>query len=283
MRLVLLVVSLSASLAFAGDPCATVTEEKVNGGFNLIAELKNCSDVTFTVTLTDAQNLAPETPLTLESPPKNNGRFVLVKFRAVDRNERWQHQGWHQDWRIGRRLGETPPPATYQQPFEGKRKVIQKPHGSFSHFNGSMHEEAWDWAMPEGTKVLAAREGVVTGFRKDSNVGCGDSSCQYENNYVILRHDDGTYGQYAHLRPGGVLVTLGQRVRVGEAIGESGNTGWSSEPHLHFEVFNAVDGKTQVTLPIEWAPAGKRQDAPKDGKRDAVNDAVDALEKSWDE
>ncbi|MBL8915300.1 MAG: M23 family metallopeptidase [Archangium sp.] len=245
--------SILTSVVLAGDPCATVTDKQVPGGFDLVAELKNCTDVTFTVTLSDANNLAPETPLTIETPAKPGTKFTLVKFRAVNKKDRWSYGGWHQDWRIGKRLSDVPPSAKYQQPFAGKRKVLQKPHGSFSHFEGSMHEEAYDWAMPQGTKVLAARDGIVTGFRSDSDSGCADASCQYDCNYVVVRHDDGTYGYYAHLKPDGVLVTLGQRVSAGDNIALSGNTGWSSEPHLHFEVFNALDGKTQVTLPIEWS------------------------------
>lgn len=252
---------LLISMVLAADPCATVTEKKVTGGFDLIAELKNCTDVTFTITVSEPNNLSPETPLTIESPARPGTSFVLVKFRATNKKDRWSHQGWHQDWRIGRRLEELPPSVSYRQPFAVKRKVLQKPHGSFSHFDGSMHEEAYDWAMPEGTKVLAAREGVVVGFRSDSDAGCADASCQYECNYVVIRHDDGTFGQYAHLKQEGVLVKLGQRVSAGDAIGLSGNTGWSSEPHLHFEVFHAVDGKTQVTLPIEWdAPEKKSEE-----------------------
>jgi len=55
-------------------------------------------------------------------------------------------------------------------------------------------------------------------------------------NYVRILHDDGTMGLYAHLRPEGVLVRVGQRVRQGQQIGLSGNTGFTSGPHLHFAV-----------------------------------------------
>ena len=47
-------------------------------------------------------------------------------------------------------------------------------------------------------------------------------------------HDDGTMALYAHLREGGVLVRVGQRVEKGQQIGLSGNTGFTSGPHLHF-------------------------------------------------
>ena len=64
-------------------------------------------------------------------------------------------------------------------------------------------------------------------------------------NTVAIVHDDGTVAEYAHLSPGAELVKLGQRVNAGELLGYSGNTGYSSGPHLHFIVSrpSVTDGK----------------------------------------
>ena len=51
-----------------------------------------------------------------------------------------------------------------------------------------------------------------------------------------ILHDDGTMAMYAHLKPEGVLVRIGQRVHAGQPIGLSGNTGFTTGPHLHFAV-----------------------------------------------
>jgi murein DD-endopeptidase MepM/ murein hydrolase activator NlpD len=48
---------------------------------------------------------------------------------------------------------------------------------------------------------------------------------------------DGTYAEYLHLRHGGTVVKPGDRVVAGQLIGYSGNTGWSSTPHIHFHVY----------------------------------------------
>jgi murein DD-endopeptidase MepM/ murein hydrolase activator NlpD len=62
-------------------------------------------------------------------------------------------------------------------------------------------------------------------------------------------HDDGSMALYAHLREGGVLVRAGERVTLGQMIGYSGSTGYSSGPHLHFAV--QVNGGLQlVSVPF---------------------------------
>jgi hypothetical protein len=60
-----------------------------------------------------------------------------------------------------------------------------------------------------------------------------------DGNHVILDLGDGRYAFYAHLRPGTVKVKAGQKVSVGEQIAETGNTGSSTGPHLHFHVMDA--------------------------------------------
>lgn len=96
---------------------------------------------------------------------------------------------------------------------------------------------AIDFTMPEGTAVHAARSGVVVDLKEDSSIGGADPSLIKEANYVTLCHDDGTFAIYSHLRKGGVRPRIGQKIRAGQVIGTSGNTGWSTAPHLHFEVF----------------------------------------------
>ncbi|MGW7516119.1 peptidoglycan DD-metalloendopeptidase family protein [Streptomyces sp. NPDC054796] len=81
-----------------------------------------------------------------------------------------------------------------------------------------------DFAVPTGTPVRAVGPGTVV------STGCGDAF----GNQIVLRHEDGYYTQYAHLSL--LQVRDGDRVRAGQRIGLSGNTGNSTGPHLHFEV-----------------------------------------------
>jgi murein DD-endopeptidase MepM/ murein hydrolase activator NlpD len=86
-----------------------------------------------------------------------------------------------------------------------------------------------DFAVPTGTKVFAVHEGTVV---KAGGWGAGDGPAY--GNAVVVKHGNGTYSQYAHLSK--VQVSVGEKVKTGEQIALSGNTGNSSGPHLHFEI-----------------------------------------------
>ncbi|MFE9309401.1 M23 family metallopeptidase [Streptomyces sp. NPDC088353] len=86
-----------------------------------------------------------------------------------------------------------------------------------------------DFAVPSGTKVVAANAGTVV---KAGPNGAGDGPAY--GNAVVIKHANGTYSQYAHLSR--VDVRIGQAVATGQHIALSGNTGNSTGPHLHFEI-----------------------------------------------
>jgi len=129
-------------------------------------------------------------------------------------------------------------------------KCSQSQGGKFSHKKGSHEEFAVDFGMPEGTPILAARPGKVIAFRDDSTVGGPSRDNLDWENFVAVKHNDGTYALYVHLKQNGVLVKLGQTVNVGTPIGLSGSTGWSTKPHLHFEVFRVKSAKQTTSIPF---------------------------------
>lgn len=122
----------------------------------------------------------------------------------------------------------------YLLPFENRKKVflIQAYESSFSHKG----ERALDFKVKKGTKICAARAGVVTAMREDSNKGGLKPENLSDGNYITIRHDDGSVAYYWHLKKDGVMVNVGDTVKAGQFIGLSGNTGYSAFPHLHFEV-----------------------------------------------
>lgn len=88
--------------------------------------------------------------------------------------------------------------------------------------------------------VVAHSAGVVVGVRTDINYNTSSAGGpKIYGNYVKIRHDNGMYTFYAHLKYGSVTVKLNQRVEKGEVIGYMGNTGYSFGAHLHFEVRNS--------------------------------------------
>ena len=115
-------------------------------------------------------------------------------------------------------------------------RIDQGYGGSFSHAD-AQNRYALDFAAKEGTPVVAARRGVVMQVESDfDKASLNREKAGGRANFVRILHDDGTMALYAHLRLDGVMVREGQRVRAGQLIGHSGNTGYTTGPHLHFAV-----------------------------------------------
>lgn len=97
-------------------------------------------------------------------------------------------------------------------------------------YRGSEFHKGVDWSVPVGTAVVAAADGSVTraGFYS------GYGYC------VDILHSDGSMTRYGH--NSSIKVSVGQRVTQGQLISYSGNTGNSSGPHLHFEIW--INGST---------------------------------------
>ena len=95
--------------------------------------------------------------------------------------------------------------------------------------------------------VVAHSEGTVVGVVANCNRNTSRTGERIYGNYVKIKHDNGMYTLYAHLKYGSVTVKNGQRVTKGQVIGYMGNTGYSSGAHLHFEVRGTNDVYTDPT------------------------------------
>lgn len=138
----------------------------------------------------------------------------------------------------------------YTLPFEEGKKVflVQGYESMFSH-KGT---RALDFKVKKGTKVCAARAGIVTAMRKDSDIGGLKPENLSDGNYVVIKHADGSDAWYWHFEKNGVFVNEGDTIETGQLIGLSGNTGYSAFPHLHFEVQgNDIHGN-RTALPTRF-------------------------------
>jgi murein DD-endopeptidase MepM/ murein hydrolase activator NlpD len=130
-----------------------------------------------------------------------------------------------------------PESVTYLLPVDTRSwRIDQGWHGSFSH-NDAQSGYAIDISVDEGTPVLAARGGVVMQVESDfDKAGLNREKYAERANVIRIVHDDGSMAVYAHLKRDGELVRPGQHVATGQRIGYSGNTGFTTGPHLHFAV-----------------------------------------------
>jgi murein DD-endopeptidase MepM/ murein hydrolase activator NlpD len=123
---------------------------------------------------------------------------------------------------------------------------------------------AIDISMPVGTQIFAAREGTVFEVAAKFFEGSDNPTNAARANVVRILHPDGTMAIYAHLQWDSIRVRPGQVVRRGEYIANSGNTGFTTGPHLHFAV-QKNSGVTLVSLPVEFADALGNGVVAKDG------------------
>ncbi len=156
-------------------------------------------------------------------------------------------------WMLGDPNAKPDPNARYRLPFRlgEQHPLMQGFGGPFSH----SHEQSYfaiDIAMDEGTPVLASRSGTVM-LVEDDFFGAGTDIGQWGDraNHVRILHADGTMAVYAHLELETIEVEVGDKVRAGQQIARSGNTGFSTGPHLHF-VVQRNTGMRLTSVPFKF-------------------------------
>lgn len=146
----------------------------------------------------------------------------------------------------------------YSLPFEVGQtyKMVQGYGGKFSH-NDEENYFAYDFRMPVGIPIYAAREGVVVRVKDGFVRGGLDKALRQKANFIHIEHDDGTLGTYGHLMENGSIVKVGDYVQKGQKIGYSGNTGYTGSPHMHFAVVKVKsNGKLQSVQIKMRTPTG---------------------------
>jgi Peptidase family M23/Domain of unknown function (DUF4124) len=178
-------------------------------------------------------------------------REVLVSIENAGQSNKNLEYRWI--YALGSPQAQHHPPRPYRVPFAvGATFVVSQAYPSqFTHTTPDSFY-AVDIAVPDGTQIYAAREGTVIYVRHDGFRGGLLPVMMDQANVIEILHDDGTIAMYAHLHWDSIRVHIGEHVDRGEYIANSGSTGFSSGPHLHFCV-QRNGGTLPLAVPIEFA------------------------------
>jgi murein DD-endopeptidase MepM/ murein hydrolase activator NlpD len=209
---------------------------------------KNIFDVTYQYD-GEYENLYPLNEVPSVGVLRGNSSKVVAKFMKV--GGKFSLSNYYH-WVIGNKNVYHNNKYLYALPFKkGTSKVVtQGFNGVFSHKGESQY--AVDFNHKIGEQVYASREGVVVMTKDDGKKGGVQKKYYDKANYITVQHPDGTLGTYNHLAYKGVKVKVGQKIKRGEFIGISGNTGYTNGPHLHFIVYKPKDYKSRVSFPIKF-------------------------------
>jgi len=214
------------------------------------------------VTLSKSENVLtePQVPLRVVLGPQ--AEETILGIGALDPRKAFSYK-LNYRWAPGK---PNPLPVTgivVEPPFPADQAypVSQGFNGTRTHTTPDS-QYAVDIVMPIGTPVLAARAGTVMDVEEDFNRG-GTNRETYADkaNRVLILHDDGTMAVYAHLDLASVNVRPGLHVRAGRQIARSGNTGFSSGPHLHVAIQQNI-GMEVISLPFKFARSGQEPVVP---------------------
>ena len=228
----------------------TVRAVKDRSGVRLVAVNATAATVTARVELTSASNVSSTTRLPATFVVRPGETRELVRLGPASRSRAWRYT-WHYNFVYGQPALHDAR-ARYRWPFDTStpRFCGQGNHGKFTH-NGP-EEYAFDFRMPIGTPVRAARGGVVALVEDRYSRGGKLEELKTQANEVLIAQDDGTIARYLHLQQHGVRVREGQHVATGDLLGLSGNVGYSTEPHLHFEVRTVVANAKPMSVPVQF-------------------------------
>lgn len=239
IALIVLVVNSFYNIAYSQIKLKTYTE-KIKNGYEIYADNDEYCDVSIKIDLTlKNMSSSEETDKVFVVPPRTK-KALLLTLKSKKRGK--YSYRYKTRYNLGNHLKKTyDDNYNYYLPSAVGEKfnVNQGYNGATTHKG----KNALDFGMPVGTPIYAIRGGIVIKVVENHDKGCPDEICQRYNNKILICHEDGTIAGYVHLMKDGALVNLGDTIQKGQLIGKSGNTGWTSGPHLHLEVFQQLMGK----------------------------------------
>ncbi|RXZ81148.1 M23 family peptidase [Paenibacillaceae bacterium] len=143
--------------------------------------------------------------------------------------------------------------VNYHYAYESQRyalDLVKSENGST--FKGDPADNNSYYAF--GEEVVAPADGTIIDVRSDvpDNVPGEMNDKQPEGNYIVIDHGDGEFSFTAHFKQNSIVVEAGQQVKRGELLGLCGNSGNSSEPHIHFQIADRPDGEDGTVIPVKF-------------------------------
>ena len=141
----------------------------------------------------------------------------------------------------------------YHAAYENQRfalDIVQRVNGNTHSGNGSQNEDYYCFGKrlnaPGSGKIVTVRDDVSDNIPGQLN---GDFP---EGNYIVIDHENGEYSMLAHFKEGSIVVSVGDVVTKGQELGRAGNSGNSSEPHLHYQLQTNANPMNGEGLPAQF-------------------------------
>jgi murein DD-endopeptidase MepM/ murein hydrolase activator NlpD len=254
------------ALSGAGaHPEVTVSHRLVDRNLELRARNRYYAPVELVMgidALANAVPPGPDQPLRFVLPAQSDiDLFALAPSGAGAAPE----ISYRYTWIPGDPTSEHRPDRPYRAPFAiAAGFTVSQAYPAAETHTTADSRYAVDIAMPVGTGVFAARGGIVFEVASTNFRGGLEPADAAAANLIRILHEDGTYAVYAHLNWNTIRVQPGDEVSRGEYIADSGNTGFTSGPHLHFAVLRNR-GLGVESLPVVFEGAQGREVPPQKG------------------
>ena len=204
-------------------PSVTVKQSKNNGAYSVVV------------------NNPLHTEIHIQLVSRSKPRRILYSEVVAKTSEKTLYRGkdklkYRYRWSVGE-MNSPHDPCCWSLPFSHYKQLVisQGFNGKYSH-QSPRSKYAVDIAMPMGTNILAAKGGTVFQVRDGFALSGRSKYFLDKSNSIKIAHEDGSYSLYVHLLEGSLRVKEGDQVVQGQIIAQSGNSGYSTGPHLHFAV-----------------------------------------------